>query len=104
METVKLTATVKAAQSGDNNALETLYKEYARQVYFLSLKLLKNKEDSEDIAQEVFIHVFQKIGELSEAEAFPAWLNRITTNKCTDFLRKRREPIDLDSEELEESA
>ena len=105
MDKAKLTEIIKAAQTGDNTALETLYREYVKSVYYLSLKLLKNKEDAEDITQEVFIYVYQKIGELQTPEAFTVWLGRITTNKATDFLRKKRRLIEVDvgDEELAES-
>jgi RNA polymerase sigma factor (sigma-70 family) len=100
MEKIKLTETVTAAQNGDSAALETLYKEYAKPVYFLALKLLANKEDSEDITQDVFIYVFQKIGELKTPEAFPTWINRITAGKCTDFLRKKKLTFNIEDEEM----
>ncbi|MDR2571694.1 MAG: sigma-70 family RNA polymerase sigma factor [Oscillospiraceae bacterium] len=103
MDKAKLTEIIKSAQAGDDSSLETLYREYSKSVYYLSLKLLKNKEDAEDITQEVFIYVYQKIGELQTSEAFTVWLNRITTNKATDFLRKKRILVDIDEEGLSES-
>ncbi|MCL2633847.1 MAG: sigma-70 family RNA polymerase sigma factor [Oscillospiraceae bacterium] len=103
MDKIKLTATVMAAQTGDNAALETLYREYAKPVYFLALKILANKEDAEDITQEVFIHMFQKVADLKNPETFPTWLNRMTSNKCTDFLRKRKITLNIDDEEIAQS-
>ncbi|MCL1822608.1 MAG: sigma-70 family RNA polymerase sigma factor [Oscillospiraceae bacterium] len=100
MDKKKLTEVVKSAQTGDNTALETLYREYTKPVYFLALKILANKEDSEDITQEVFIHMFQKIADLKNPETFPTWLNRITSNKCTDFLRKKRVTLNIEDEEI----
>ncbi|MCL2693627.1 MAG: sigma-70 family RNA polymerase sigma factor, partial [Oscillospiraceae bacterium] len=100
MEKVKLTQTVTSAQTGDNAALEALYREYAKPVYFLALKILANKEDAEDITQDVFIHMFQKIADLKTPETFPTWLNRITSNKCTDFLRKRKITLNIADEEI----
>jgi RNA polymerase sigma-70 factor (ECF subfamily) len=77
--------------------------EYAKPVYFLALKILSNKEDAEDITQETFIQMYQKIGDLREPETFPTWLNRIASNKCTDFLRKRRITVDIGDDEIAQS-
>lgn len=103
MDNIKLTETVKAAQAGDKSALTRLYLEYAKTVYFLALKLMKNKEAAEDITQEVFIYVYQKITQLREPEAFRAWLSRITASKCTNALTRNREPLSTDIEEVAET-
>jgi RNA polymerase sigma-70 factor (ECF subfamily) len=101
MEKQLLDKTVQEAKNGSENAQQELYRAYAQPVYFLALKLLKNKEDAEDIMQEVFLTAFQKLPELEDGVAFPHWLNRITANKATDYLRKRKEPLDVDISELE---
>lgn len=103
MDNVKLTEIVKAAQAGDKPALETLYLECAKPVYYLALKLLKSKEAAEDITQEVFIYVFQKITDLREPGAFSAWLNRITASKCTNALTRNKELLHTDIEEALEA-
>ena len=100
MDNNLLTETIAEAQNGNQSALEALYLEYAKRVYFLALKITRNKEDAEDVTQEVFITVYRKIGDLKEPKTFPAWLNRITANKCTDFLRKKKEPLSIDEQEL----
>ncbi|MCL2633009.1 MAG: sigma-70 family RNA polymerase sigma factor [Oscillospiraceae bacterium] len=84
----KITQAVTALQNGDHKAFETLYKEFSQSAYFLALKLMKNPQEAEDVTQEVFIKVFQKIGELKDPMAFPAWFKRITVNQCTDMLKK----------------
>ena len=52
------------------------------------MKLLKSPQAAEDATQEVFFKVFQKIGELKDPQAFPAWFKRITVNQCTYTLKK----------------
>lgn len=95
-----LAETIRAACNGDTTAQEKLYLEYAKPVYYLALKLLKNKEEAEDITQDVFIQAFQKLSELQSPEAFPSWLNRIAANKCTDVFRKRMRQTDSNEEAL----
>ena len=103
-ESNRLVETVTAAQNGNESALEKLYLEHAKRVYYLALKLMHDKEEAENVTQEVFIVVCKKIGDLKEPKTFPAWLNRITANKCTDFLRKRRVPMEIDIDELAETS
>jgi RNA polymerase sigma factor (sigma-70 family) len=79
---------ISGVKNGDESAFETLYSEYAKQVYFLALKIVGSRENAEEIAQDVFLYIYQKISELRDPQAFPAWLSKITTSKCTDFLRK----------------
>lgn len=78
---------IGSVKNGDTKAFEAMYNAYAQQVHFLALKLLKNEHDAAEITQEVFTTVFQKIGELQEPQAFPAWLNKITVNKCNRALQ-----------------
>ena len=103
MDKAKLAETVRAAQNGDEKALEALYLEYAKRIYYLALKIMRNKEDAEDITQEVFITVCQKISELKEPEAFGLWLNRITANKCTNAFKKKSRFTEQDISEFDET-
>ena len=88
MESNRLIETVIKARQGDREALQDLYLDMHRSVYFLALRFVKNPEDAEDITQEVYITVQQKIPELREPVAFYVWVNQITVNKCKRFLGK----------------
>jgi RNA polymerase sigma-70 factor (ECF subfamily) len=85
---IDLIQAVTAMQNGDKTAFDALYSEYSQPTYFLALKLMKNPQEAEDITQDVFLTAFRKIGELKAPENFPAWLKRITVNKCSDILKK----------------
>lgn len=99
METERLIELVVMARQGDEKAMETLYLDAKRSVYYLALRMVKNPEDAEDITQEVFITVQEKISDLREPAAFYKWLNRITASKCTDLLRKYQGIVKLDDED-----
>ena len=90
-----------SSKDESKEAFETLYNEFSKSAYFLALKLMKNPQSAEDITQEVFIKVFQKIGELKDPLAFPAWFKRIVVNQCTYALKQDNKlPIaDLSEEE-----
>ena len=102
MKPDQLIKTVLLAQSGDRDALEKLYLDTYKSVYYLALRNLKNSDDAEDITQEVFITLNDKISTLREPAAFYKWLNQLTSNKCTDFLRRRRGYMELDDDVLSE--
>jgi len=88
MADFNLTQIVNSVQNGDKQAFAALYSEYAKQTHFLALKLTENQQDAQKVTQDVFQTVFKKIGELNNPQSFPAWLDKITVNKCTDFLKQ----------------
>ena len=85
----------KAIQ-GEVNALNRLYEKYYRLVYSIAFSILKNKEDSEDVAQNVFAKIFQintvKLPTANEA----SWLYSLTKNETLNYLRTKKENVNLD--------
>ena len=78
----------KAAQ-GDMGAFEELYQRHNRRVYSLCLRMTGNVSEAEDLAQEVFIQLFRKIGSFRGESAFTTWLHRLTVNQVLMHFRKR---------------
>ncbi len=74
----------------DTRAFEALVAQYKQSVYATAYRLLGNRQEAEDQAQEVFLKVYRSIGKLSEPQTFPAWLRRITVNTCLDALEKQK--------------
>ncbi|MCL1866275.1 MAG: sigma-70 family RNA polymerase sigma factor [Oscillospiraceae bacterium] len=79
-----------AGKSEKEKAFEGIYNDFSKSAYFIALKLMKNPQSAEDVTQEVFVKVFQKIGELKDPMAFPAWFKRVTVNQCTAALKKNK--------------
>ncbi len=79
----------QAAASGDMPAFETLYERHNRRVYSLCLRMTANTAEAEDLAQEVFIQLFRKIGSFRGESAFTTWLHRLTVNQVLMHFRKR---------------
>ncbi len=79
----------QAASSGDMAAFETLYERHSRRVYSLCLRMTQNQSEAEDLAQEVFIQLFRKIGSFRGESAFTTWLHRLTVNQVLMHFRKR---------------
>ncbi|WP_298534713.1 RNA polymerase sigma factor [uncultured Algibacter sp.] len=71
------------------NAYGKLLDQFQQKVFATCLSFVPNKEDAEDIAQEVFVEVFKSIGKFKGNSKLSTWIYRITTNKCLEFIRKR---------------
>src|SRR5207247_5193598 len=71
------------------NAFEELYQRHNRRVYSLCLRMTQNVTEAEDLAQEVFIQLFRKIGSFRGESAFTTWLHRLTVNQVLMHFRKR---------------
>ena len=84
-------------KQGSRTAFEVLYKRYNQLVYKIAFSILKNKENSEDVMQNVFTKIFElpeiKLPDNKEA----SWLYTVTKNETITKLRKLKEDIDIDS-------
>ena len=78
------------AQAGDRSAHETIVNQFSSMVFRLCSRFFRNREDVEDIAQDVFLKLFARIDQVRPDENFPGWLARVTVNTCYDELRKTR--------------
>jgi len=74
---------------GDMGAFQELYERHNRRVYSLCLRMTGNVVEAEDLAQEVFIQLFRKIGSFRGESAFTTWLHRLTVNQVLLHFRKR---------------
>lgn len=63
---------------------------YRKTVYYLSYRMVHDREDAADLSQETFLKVFQGLRKFKRQSSFHTWLYRITVNLCINFLRKKR--------------
>ncbi|KAA5821953.1 RNA polymerase sigma factor [Algibacter amylolyticus] len=80
---------IEGLQNHNANAYGKLLDEYQQKVFATCISFVPNKEDAEDIAQDVFVEVFNSIGKFKGNSKLSTWIYRITTNKCLEFIRKR---------------
>jgi RNA polymerase sigma-70 factor (ECF subfamily) len=73
---------------GDMLAFEEFYERYNRRVYALCLRMTGNTAEAEDLTQEVFIHVYRKIGSFRGDSSLMTWLHRVTVNRTLMHFRK----------------
>jgi RNA polymerase sigma-70 factor (ECF subfamily) len=69
---------------------EAFYEQYKNLVFNLSLHYVQNREDAEEITQDIFITVYEKLPEFRAEAKISTWLYRITVNRCIDFERTRK--------------
>lgn len=87
---------IEGAVKGDAIAFGFLIQKHYDTVYGLAFHHLRNFDDAQDIAQDVFVEVFQSLKHLRDSSKFRAWLRSITLNLCKMRLRSRKEMIPLD--------
>lgn len=80
---------VNRCLNGDTAAFGLLVDKYRTGVYALAYSRLRDFQDAEDVAQEVFIKAYRKLRTLKRFDSFHAWLYAITVNFCKDWLRAR---------------
>lgn len=81
---------IKKCKKGNREAFNILVTRYQSQVINIAYGMLSDQEDAYDAAQEVFVRVYKGIESFKEQASFTTWLYRITTNVCSDILRKRQ--------------
>ncbi|MGB5419026.1 RNA polymerase sigma factor [Algibacter sp.] len=80
---------IEGLRNHNANAYGKLVDDFQQKVFATCISFVPNKEDAEDIAQEVFVEVFNSIGKFKGDSKLSTWIYRITTNKCLEFIRKR---------------
>lgn len=86
---------------GDLQAFEEVYRRHHRRVYSLCLRMMRNQTDAEDLAQEVFVQLYRKLGSFRGESAFTTWLHRLTVNQVLMHFRKRGVRLEQTTEEGE---
>jgi RNA polymerase sigma-70 factor, ECF subfamily len=92
---------IERASAGDHAAFEQIIDCYQRKVISTAWRMLGNREDARDAAQEVFLRVYKYLGAFRADQDFSAWLYRIIINVCRDQMRKRGRPDQFTSFESE---
>lgn len=85
--------------NGDSSAFASLVDKYKNYVFTLVLRFTENREDAEEIAQDVFVKAYRSLADFRGASKFSTWLFTITRTTCLSFLRKKKlDTLSLDNE------
>ena len=81
---------IERLKKGDDSAFKIIVSTWQNMVYNTSLGIVQNAEDAEDVAQEVFVQVYESIEQFKGDSKFSTWLYRIAITKSLDHLRKKK--------------
>ena len=89
---------------GDEKSLEILIHRYLKPIYSFVYRYVNNRQEAEDITQEVFVRVWRNLKKFKRSKSFKTWIFTIAKNSCIDFFRKKKtipfsEPEDIAGED-----
>jgi len=82
-------ALVHLARQGDFAAFESLVSKYERRLYGLAMRIVRHRQDAEEVVQQTFLSVIEHLQDFREESTFQTWLMRIAANHALALLRKR---------------
>ena len=90
---------LRRACKGDVQAFEELMQSHESRIYAIALRMMGNREDAQDCAQEAMVRIYRAMGSFKGQSALATWIYRITMNPCLADLRRRkaRKVTSLDS-------
>jgi RNA polymerase sigma-70 factor, ECF subfamily len=83
-------ALVRRVQANDDLAFREIVERYQAKVFSIIYGILRNRNDAEDIAQQVFAKIYFSIKNFDFRSSLLTWIYKITVNECYDYLRKKR--------------
>jgi RNA polymerase sigma-70 factor, ECF subfamily len=91
---------LRQAAEGDLRSFEEIYKAAAGFVYNVALRIVGNKEDAEEAAQDVFLTLYRKLSTFRFESSFKTWVYRITVNRAINLAKSRPKAKMVEYEEL----
>ena len=93
---------VLKAQQGDVPAFEELVERYHGKIYGLTYNMTSNREDAEDLTQEVFVKAFEALPRFKRKSSFYTWVYRIAVNKTINYRKKRNRKRTLSLDQFDQ--
>jgi RNA polymerase sigma-70 factor (ECF subfamily) len=75
---------------GETNSFAVLVDRYKDMIFTLALKMLKNREEAEEVAQDTFIKIYNSLNKFKGDSKFSTWIYKIAYNTCLDRLKKNK--------------
>src|SRR5688572_11919725 len=90
MQTTQERQLISRLQAGDEGAIQELTDRYGARIFQLAMRYMKNREDAEEVTQDVLMKVHTKVGAFRGDAALSSWIYRITFNTAMSRLRSTR--------------
>ena len=81
---------ISAIKNGNSKAYAQLVERYKDLVFSLAIRMLKNREEAEEVSQDAFIKVFRSLESFKGDSKFSTWIYRVTYNACLDRIKKNK--------------
>ena len=92
---------IQVVLQGNTNAYADLVERYRNFVFTIVLRYINNREDAEEVSQDIFVKAFRSLADFKGASKFSTWLYTIATTSCLTFLRRKKlAAISLDNEKV----
>ncbi|MDX2034046.1 MAG: sigma-70 family RNA polymerase sigma factor [Blastocatellia bacterium] len=82
--------TLQRARNGDQAAFAELVRKHQAMVFSLARAFLRDRETAEELAQDVFLSLYQNLGAIESAAHLKFWLRKVAGHRCIDYARKRK--------------
>lgn len=83
------TRIIQKAKLGHHDAQQWLYEKYNVAMFNICTRMIGNRNDAEDVLQDIFMITFKNLHQLKDEKQFGGWLKRITVNECIRFSKKQ---------------
>lgn len=87
---MQMVTDLQQATRGDSQAFESLVRHHQTMVFSIAFHFLRNRTQAEDVAQDVFLELFQRLTQIQSPAHLTFWLRRVTVNRCIDQTRRRK--------------
>jgi RNA polymerase sigma-70 factor (ECF subfamily) len=81
---------IKKTLDGDSASFGFLVEKYQNMVFSLAIKMLKHREESEEVSQDTFVKAYKSLSKFHGESKFSTWLYRVAYNTCLDRIKKNR--------------
>ena len=99
----EVSALVDRARRQDLDAYNELVARYQRRIYALVYHMTSNREDSEDLVQDVFVKAYRSLAYFKGDSSFYTWIYRIAVNRTINFLKKRKRTSAMSLDDVDQA-
>lgn len=89
---------IKRAIKGHRSSQKALYEKYSSAMFNVCMRMMRNREEAEDVLQESFVDAFRRLESFRFESTFGAWLKRIMVNHCINAIKKKKPDLEYHDE------